>query len=316
MTRRTPTEMARTFRLDAATRKVRAAKQRIRTADAALAAAATAHMLALADERYAAAHQVEDAILRACADIRQHWPHMLDAYLDAKRGGSSGGKGADDVTALDRILSERVDASIVVNGWARVIVEDRPVSHGIPDGHDMLGMCSFIERHARWFSGHEAAGDGRDELAEVARTCQRIAQPQRREWVSIGTCPLTLDNGETCGGTVRAWPEAIQLVDLTLAERRDRPAERSPSCDRCGTEGAVTWWERVMFPEAGDSHRLLRSDELPLMLHRAFGMVVTTTLLRQWVKRGVIVPAAKDDRGRSLYDRAAVVYAISKRKGA
>lgn len=60
ISRRTPTEMAQA-RHSASTRKVRAANQRIRTANIALAAAETAHRLALADERYAAAHPLLNA---------------------------------------------------------------------------------------------------------------------------------------------------------------------------------------------------------------------------------------------------------------
>jgi len=257
---------------------------------------------------------IERSMMASLALIEEHWPHMLDAYAAARRG--SGQAESDEVTALDRIISERGDATIILNGWCRVIMEDRPVSHGLPHGQDVPGMVTFLRRHALWLSDHDAAEDARGELAEIAHKCRLIAQPPGRDWVTIGPCPLEVDSEDgprPCSGTVKAWPDQIEIEGMTLAEMAARSrAVRHPSCDTCGTEGAVSWWERVMFPDV-EGHGLVTAEEIPAMLHRSFGMVVKTATLRKWVERGVIEAAGVDDKGRTLYDRGAVAYALGRR---
>ena len=257
---------------------------------------------------------LERSMMHSLDLIAEHWPHMLDAYSTPSRGGISGS--LDEVTALDRIVSERDDATVILNGWCRVIMEDRPVSHGLPHGQDVSGMVTFLRRHALWLSEHEAAEDARDELAEVGRKCKLIAQPPGRDWIPIGPCPLEVDSDtgpRPCTGTVKAWPDQIEVAGMTLVELASRPSgTRHPSCDTCGTEGAVSWWERVMFPEV-ECHGLVTADEIPAMLHRAFGMVVKQATLRKWIERGVIESAGADEKGRTLYDRGAVAFALGRR---
>ena len=249
--------------------------------------------------------QTEDALLAALTTIRQLWPALMLNIVGSGLAGTS----ADEVTSLDRKISLRHEVTLTLNGWARVVVDDRALSHGLPLGTDTIGLCVLLERHARWFSGHEAAPDAVAEITDAAEQVRQAAIPQRREWMPIGTCPIEeeqvigdlADDGTysrgvgVCGGQVRAYPE------------------RDPYCAKCGTEAVVSWWERAMFPDVEISP-LVTADELVLVVHRAFGGApVKPSTIRQWIKRGVIEASGRDTQGRTLYDRGAVVYAIARR---
>jgi hypothetical protein len=247
--------------------------------------------------------QTEDALLDALATIRTHWSALMST-------GGSGGVASKpqpkslytladdderdhDLPPVDRRIALRHDVTVCLNGWARVVVEDRELTHALPLGTDTLGLVVLLERHARWFSGHEAAEDAVAEIRAWAGKVRAAAVPQRREWMPIGTCPLEV--GGICGGQVRAYPG------------------HDPKCQKCGTEADVSWWERVMFPDV-ETSELVTADELVLVLHRAFGGApVKPSTIRQWIARGVIQASGKDDKGRTLYDRGAVVYAVSRR---
>lgn len=239
--------------------------------------------------------QTEDALLAALKTIRALWP----ALMLATTGGSLGAASSDEVTPLDRRISLRHEVTLTLNGWARVIVDDRDLSHDLPVGTDTIGLCLLIERHATWFSGHEAAPDALEELTAAAEEVRKAAIPQRREWMPLGSCPLEVDSEigpAPCGGSVRAYPG------------------RDPHCVKCGTEAVATWWERMMFPDAEVSE-LVVADDLVLVLHRAFGgSPVKPSTIRQWIRRGVIEAAGKDDKGRTLYNRGDVVRTLSERQ--
>ena len=174
-------------------------------------------------------------------------------------------------------------------------MRDRELTARLPLGNDTLGLIVLLERHALWLSSHEAGADAAVEIAEWAREVKRTATPERREWMPLGVCPLEVERDSTlaCGGQVRAYPE------------------RDPHCTDCGTEAVATWWERVMFPDC-ETTRLITSDEIVLVVHREFGKPVKAATIRQWIRRGLIESSGTDDRGRTLYDRGAVVYAVAK----
>lgn len=244
--------------------------------------------------------QTEDALLTALKTIRTLWP----ALMLATTGGSLGAASSDEVTPLDRRISLRHEVTLTLNGWARVIVDDRDLSHGLPLGTDTVGLCELIERHAAWFSGHEAVGDALNELSDAAEQVRLAAIPQRREWMSLGSCPLEVpvdddDRGTmimgVCGGQVRAHPG------------------RDPKCQKCGTEAVAVWWERAMFPDV-ETSELVTANELVLLLHRAFGGApIKPSTIRQWIKREVIESAGTDAQGRTLFNRSDVIKAVAAR---
>ena len=275
--------------------------------------------------------RIEDRIVTALATIRREWDHMLPTAAPAQRiGGGSKAAGilgdntepttdtlgrkhwpADhvdtdrDIDPATRLVSLRREVRDVLNGWSRVVMEDRPVTKALPDGLSVSSMATFLERHARWVSGHEAAQDMADELEALARRVHAVTQPQRREWINLGSCPLEIeaetDDGlamVTCGGQVRAWPRA-----------EDRDGEVMARCRRCGIEAVPSWWEARMFDDP-ELRVLLTAEEVVSFVHRAYGKVIKAGTVRQWDKRGTIEPAGHDDKGRRLYARDALVWAL------
>jgi len=238
----------------------------------------------------------ERALMTALGTIRDNW----DALVEPSSGGASGGgaKSSDSITGIDRTVSLRHETTLCLNGWARIVVDDRELTHNLPLRTDTIGLIEFLERWARWFSGHEAAEDAAEEIGGYANQVRNAAAPARRDWIALGSCPIEVEIDaelSVCGGSVRAYPN------------------RDPQCQRCGTEAAASWWERVMFPDAETSTLLLEA-EIATFVHRAFGgSPVKPSTVRQWVKRGVIVSSGTDDKGRKLYSRDAVVYAIATR---
>lgn len=255
----------------------------------------------------------EAQIIADLTTIRELWDHMLPTLkaipLGRLGGGSSRSSTTKDVDNgdhntgvdnLDIVLSDRGDVTAVLQGWARVVVEDFDVTTVIPHGHDLGGMCVFLERWARHMTGHVAADDFADELHVAAVKVLRRARPTRKDWLGIGVCPLKNDEtGQQCGGNVRAYPD-------------QDAGESWATCQTCGERAVVSWWERAIFGEEASS--LVTADELRLFVRREFGMTVKDATFRQWKKRGWIEPSGKDTEGRTLYDKGAVAYALQRRQ--
>lgn len=246
--------------------------------------------------------QTEDALIEALRTIRACWPSLLtvcEAGPPASHIQSS-----DTVRSIDRCVSLRADITTLLCSWARVVVDERSLSHGLPLGTDTPGLAILLERHARWFSGHEAVHCAVDEIGDLARQVLDVVVPYRREWMRLGACPLAHHESDTvCGGTVRGYPE-LKLM---------------PTCDRCGTQAVAQWWESRFFPDA-QTRRLATADDLIVLVHREFGRLVKAATVKQWVKRGYICAALGpdyaplyDERGRTLYDRGSVVYSLTLR---
>jgi hypothetical protein len=247
--------------------------------------------------------------MTALNDIRENW----DALLTPTSSGGVASKPAprslytrhdtderdDDLPNLDRRIALRHDVTQALNSWARLIVEEKALTHHLPLGTDTIGLVEFLERWARWFSGHEAAGDASDELTALAGKVRATAAPQRRDWTFLGKCPLDIDteNGPTtCNGQVRAYPN------------------RDPHCQRCGTEAVLIWWERVLFPGI-ETSELVIAEELAILLRRAFGgELVQPATIRKWQERGWFEKTGADDKGRTLYNRRHVIRKMSERQ--
>lgn len=255
-------------------------------------------------------HDLETAMLASLRGISTHWDAMLTPTSSGGQGGSQSARiTADDhadteadIDRATRIVSLRRFTVDVLNGWSRVVMEDRPVTKALPDGSDAKGMCVFLERHAQWMSGHEAVEDCAGELADIARRIDNLVTPKRREWIALGSCPLKAETETPCGGQVRAWPRA-----------EDRDGEVMAKCQTCGTEAVATWWESQMFDDA-ELKVWLTDADLVTFVHRSFGQVIKESTVRQWVTRGVLEPSGADDKGRRLFHREAVVYALHLRE--
>lgn len=262
--------------------------------------------------------RIEDAITKACHNLAAAWPHMIRPG-ETQPPGMASRSGIlleddhdprdTDQRRVDRTLSLRRFAQDQLNAWCRLIIEDRPVHHGIPSGHDIPGMCDFITRHAQWLSGHEAAPDAQDELHALAHSAHLIAWPKRRDSISIGSCPLEIpgemDVLETCNGNVR--------VKLGTNDNDGWAA-----CSRCGEVAVASWWEERMYGDP-ELRRWFTDADVVTFVHRTYGEVIKQATVRQWVKRGVLTASDKTtDDGRRLFEREAVVLAIDfhKRRGA
>ena len=272
----------------------------------------------MSNDRPMSLAELEAQITADLIVIRDLWDRMLPTIKAIPLGHMGGGtsrtstaKDADngdhntDVDNLDIVMSDRGDITAVLQGWARVVVEDFDVTTVIPHGHDVRGMCVFLMRWARHMTGHEAAQDMADELHTAAVRVLRYAKPRgRREWIWIGDCPNVIGcEGDpvVCATPIRVYPQ------------------RAIKCAGCGVEDTLDGWiVRIV-----GSHQLVTAEQLTPILHKKLGIVASRDKIRQWVHRGVITPAKDDDgrvvtdsQGRTLYDRFTVFAQLTHRPGA
>ena len=293
---------------------------------------------------YDAPHRTQTQILaddlqQAMRNLRRDWPHMI-------RPGDTQSPGWRMKTAATRrtrrhprrLRPAPVPPRPVTRSWAEGrIRRRRPATHrphhlaprprhrharlvgaahrrrpprpqGVPDGLDPLGLAQFIERHADWVSGHEAAQECRDELVDIAHRCHLVAFPTKRESFSIGRCPIEIpgeqDVLEVCNGDVRSRP-------FTDGER---DGQAWCACNRCGQVAVASWWEDRMFDDP-ETQRWLTDAGVVTLIHRLYGEVVAQSTIRGWVRNKVLQPSTeKTEDGRRLFDRDAVVYAIDLHK--
>lgn len=238
-----------------------------------------------------------------CDDGRIRYPQDQSPDVPGGRPADDEPKPAsdDDTRRIDKIISLRVHVGQVLNGWCRVIIEDRHITTTPVDGCDPLAMSRFLTTHAEWMSGHEAAQDCRDEIVTLAQRCHLIADPPKRESMSIGRCPLRLEDDTECGGDVRARPNMDEV-------------EAYASCGKCGETAVASWWEAHMFDDP-ETRALLTDADVVTLIHRLYGQVIKQATVRQWVRRAIITPSGQADaNGRRLFAREAVIYAIDLHK--
>lgn len=236
-------------------------------------------------------------ILRALADIGKHYDDTLEPVRRAPGSHVKASK-EPPLPISAHVLDVRAMTCSRLAGWSLMVIDERDLHTEHLSGTDVRAMCDLLRRHADWLSEHEAAADVVAELEGSARDLTGIAAPHRKDWMSLGICPLFVErDGEPvgCTGTIRAYPDC------------------DPYCDGCGTKAVVTWWERMQFPDA-ELSRLLTAPELVLFVHKQFGRVIVEATIRQWVRQNVIAKAGTDDKGRSLYDKASVAYALERRR--
>jgi len=244
-------------------------------------------------------------IRKALADIERHYDDTLDPARRAS--------GSHVLTSIvdaplpisADILDKRAHCRARMTYWCIVVIRDRDLHTERLSGFDVPAMADLLRRHSDWLGEQDGLIDrlGRvqhpaSELEQCASDLRGIAAPYRRDWHPLGTCPLEVDSEDgpvICGGQVRAYPD------------------KDPFCDTCGTVAVTSWWEKVMFDDP-ELTRLLTAAELVLFVHNQFGKVVTEVCIRQWIKRGIITRAGSDDKGRTLFDKGAVAYAIERRK--
>ena len=221
---------------------------------------------------------LEEQILRALADIRKHWHALLPDAPGAIRPTRAAARrlytlpdddeSGADLPRLDVTVDLRREVTLALNGWARVIVEDRALTKVIPNGADTLGLVAFLERHAQWFSGHEAAPEAADELTGWAEEVRAAAEPRKRDWVILGPCPFVIEE-RFCPGRVRS-----AIHDGAWAH-----------CSEHGEEAITEWWEQVLGIDTLPKDLIGPKEVADLLAQRLFIRVTHRTVLN-WTKGG------------------------------
>lgn len=289
---------------------------------------------------------LEQRITDALTTIRREWAAMMPRGASGSRPG--GGAKSAQITADDdadtgididrttRLVAVRREVTDELAQWCRLVIDDRPVTATSVDGSDVPGMCTFLERHAQWLSGHADAEDAADRIAGCAPGCEARAlvashscnglvhavkrhalpplvdKPLPPRPHHIGTCPMVWeaqneDGGlemRECGGNVRAYPSPF--ADPT---REELVAQPLPTCDKCGTDAHIDWWYREMYGQHGMSH-LVDVEGLIAVIAVRLGYIATRDQIRQWKHRGKIHAVSKDSKGRTLYRHDDVIEAI------
>lgn len=211
-------------------------------------------------------HRISEALTEQLAIIEDCWAELTEPSASPSVGAAT----SDVITPLDRRISLAHEVTLTLNGWARVVVEDRPVTHYVPLGSDTLGLVVFLRRHALWLSGHEAARDALDEIRSAAHRVETTARPPKPEWVYLGDCPFVVEDW-FCSGRVR-----VRIGDdSTMA-----------ACSDCEQTGFVEWWEQVLgidtLPKA------VHAPELAKLIYTRLHVRVTERTVRNWERDGQV----------------------------
>jgi len=194
------------------------------------------------------------------------------------------------------VLDARAMCRSRLGGWVQIVLEEQRLNTTFYAG-DLPALVGFLDTHADWLATFEAGRDAAYEIGLSAQELKALAMPRVKAWMKIGTCPLKVErDGEQviCGGTVQAYPD------------------KDPKCQKCGDQGDINWWERIMFPEMGIMHRLVPTSELVVFLHKQIGRRIAEVTIRAWLNKGLIESAGKDDKGRTLYDKREVIKAFDR----
>lgn len=241
--------------------------------------------------------------------IRDLWDEMLEPT--GKRPGSASGGSLDDdheveqyatlyeaalasapdVPRTAQIIDVRRQVTLSLNGWCRVVVEEHDVEHGIPKGHDVIGMCTFLDRWADRIEEHAAVDDLLEEVIACSSAVRRIARPSRPEGMVIGECRQVVGpGGEECTTVVRATTDYEERGEIT--------------CRGCSTTDTLEGWILRMVGSEGP----YTAAQLVPILHRRMGIRATTDLIRQWDRREVIRPLRNGDGTKRTNAHGAVLY--------
>jgi hypothetical protein len=246
---------------------------------------------------------VNDAPTLAGRIRRDLW-QIVD-YYDATLEPSNQSSGGSRVAASKEpplpisahILDTRAEAHRDLTYWTRFLLDevrdinDEPIQHG-PGSIDVASLVPFIVTWVDWLVTN--APDDADNLAteaeKHARALYAIVFPPRREWLTIGDCPVTVardGQAELCGSRVRAYPDR-QFIQ----------------CPGCGTEDTLAWWMSQIVPEGSD-----RATATEVIAYVAMwsGLIVHHEQIRKWASLGHIRRHGRDVKGRTLYSSAAVL---------
>jgi len=274
-------------------------------------------------------YELVGSIRAALTQIADYYDRSLDGPRQSGTvGGATGTKEAPIPVPIATIEIRKATRKCL-RYWVGFIYDEvRDADNGhirtIVDGDDIPAMCSHVDRWADILAGQwpGEAEDLRNEARKHGKALKHLAVPERREWMPIGECPVTVadadGNSVPCGHQVRAYDRTEEDTSVAYSSGGDKPPGlklkriQFIECPGCGTEDTLSWWMSQIVPEGSD--RATASEVIAFVAMRA-GMVLHHEQLRQWASRGFIRRHGKDTKGRTLYSSAAVLaYAQSQTK--
>ena len=234
---------------------------------------------------------LEDAIRLACFAIAADYADSLDGPRQGGRGDFTTGTKEPPPPVPLSTIDDRAECCDRLAGWALMIAEEKDL-HPAINVRDAPLLARFVEMWAQWLSTHPAGPDVTRELGDSARKIERLARPDRKDYIVIGKCPVSVavdGSPAPCGGQVRAYSERNVI-----------------ECRRCGTADTLAWWESQIVPNV-EAKELATAGEVCIVVHRQTSEVVSEQTVRQWATRGCVQRHGKDAKGRTLYAWLAVV---------
>lgn len=164
----------------------------------------------------------------------------------------------------------------VLNGWARVVREDRDLAD--PERVTITGERDLLTRHLDWIAAQPFVDEAFAEIRDLVEGLKALNSTQDDR--PAGSCFLFDENGALCSG--RIWRRESRRVVWRVAEDR---CERQPVevndgpayCDKCGKEWDGADLDRLNLilerealeaarPKTEDGRRMLTQQELMVEL--------------------------------------------------
>lgn len=169
-----------------------------------------------------------------------------------------------------------------------------------PESMDVRDLGRYLARNASWMSANRVlAGKWTRQLDNIAADVRKVAYPSRPSGVFLGECPVEGPDGP-CGARLWHEPSGYSGDPVT--------------CRKCGTTQPVEWWRTALEPNLEAAAHLTAQALVPFLAWET-NHPISEAVIRQWAARGFIHRHGKDGKGRTLYDRAAVLaYATDQTK--
>lgn len=268
-------------------------------------------------------------IRKALTEISDFYDRSLDGPREA--GSIGGGNATKEAPAPVPLhtLDVRADAKGSLRYWVGFIHDEvrdhnKETSTTVIDGDNIPAMCEHINRWTDILAGQwpDEAADLLKEARKNGNALHRLALPERRDWIPIGACPVTVadadGNSVACGAQVRAY-DRTELDDTwtsgtdTITERKVKRIQFI-ECPGCGTNDTLSWWMSQILPEGSD--KATASQVITFVAVRG-DVVLSHDQIRKWKSLGHIQGHGQDVKGRTLYSCGAVLaYAKDKTKEA
>lgn len=224
----------------------------------------------------------KECINRLTALLRHLPSFMTELEIAITKQARMGDSGAGSGIPYAPIASEQAWATRqTVLIWVDEIASIR--GHSIPD--TWTGISAYLRESAAWIGMHPAGWWITDELIDAITAAERVIdRPEDRLYVGRCGALIAVDGlATTCSNEVYA--------------RRGAP---NVGCRRCGTVHDVQGRRDSMLDQIWDD--ALAAADLVKAVNGILGTdTVGLVTIRQWKRRGHIVPVDVDDRGRPLY---------------